>query len=78
MTLKNYLEPTLSEERGLNGGWLAKIRQKIRTFNLYGRIITKKARGCSYFYELLTANAKSDRWTLPELKLLSEMADLKK
>ena len=47
------------------------------TFNLYGRIVTKKAKGCSYFYELLNANAKSDGWTLTELKLVSEVADLK-
>ena len=76
-TLKNYLESAFGEERGLNGGWLVKIRQKIGTFNLYGRIITKKARGCSYFYELSTANAKSDGWIQLELKLLSEMAEFK-
>ena len=77
MTLKNYLESAFGEERGLYGGWLEKIRQKMGTFNLYGRIVTKKAKGCSYFYELLNANAKSDGWTLTELKLLSEMADFR-
>ena len=40
-------------------------------------MVTKKAKGCSFFYELLSANAKSDGWILPELKLLTEMADLK-
>ena len=47
------------------------------TFNIYGRIVTEKAKGCSSFYELLCANAKSDGWVLPELKLLAEMADFK-
>ena len=51
--------------------------KKIGTFNLYGRIVTKKAKGCSCFYELLNANSKSDGWTLTELKLLSEMTDFK-
>ena len=76
-TLKSYLESAFGEERVLNGGWLGKIRQKIGTFNLYGRMVTKKAKGCSYFYELLNAKAKSDGWILPEPKLLSEMADFK-
>ena len=45
------------------------------TFNLYGRIVTKKAKGCSYFYELLCANNKADGWVMPELKLLAEMTE---
>ena len=45
------------------------------TFNLYVGIVTKKGRGCSYFYELLCANTKSDGWVIPELKLIAEMTD---
>ena len=76
-TLKNFLELSLGEERGLEGGWLNKIRQKIGTFNLYGRIVTKKAKGCSFYHELLSANAKKDGWVLPKIKLVAEMVDLK-
>ena len=76
-TLRNFLDSSFGEERGLEDGWLVKIRQKIGTFNLYGRIVTKKAKGCSFFYELLNANAKTDGWILPELKLLTEMANFK-
>ena len=47
------------------------------TFNIYGRIVAKKAKGCSYFYELLCANAKTDGWVMPEIKLLAEIADFK-
>ena len=67
----------MGEERGLEGSWLVKMRQKIGTFNLYGRIVTKKAKGCSFFYELLSANAKKDGWVLPEIKLVAEMMDFK-
>ena len=45
------------------------------TFNLYGRIVTKKSRGCSYFYELLCTSYKTDGWTNPELKLIAEMTN---
>ena len=48
-TLKSFLESSLGEERGMEGGWLIKMRQKIGNFNLYGRIVTRKARGCSFF-----------------------------
>ena len=61
----------------MNCGWLGKITQKIGTVNLYGRMVTKKAKGCSFFYDLLSVNAKSDGWILPESKLLTEMADFK-
>ena len=40
-------------------------------------MVTTKAKGCSFFYELISSNAKSDGWILPELKLLTEMADFK-
>ena len=53
------------------------MRQKIGTFNLYGRIVTKKAKGCLFFYELLNANTKTDGWVLPKLKLVAEMSDFK-
>ena len=76
-TLKNFLESAFGEEKGLNDGWLGKVRQKIGTVNLYGKMVTKKAKGYSFFYKLLNAKAKSDGWILPELKLLTEMADFK-
>ena len=45
------------------------------TFNLYGRIVTKKSKGCSYFYGLLCTKYKADGWISPELKLLAEMTE---
>ena len=74
-TLKNFIDSSFGEKRGLEGGWLGKFRLKMGTFNLYGRIVTKKIKGCSYYYELLCANFKSDGWVIPELKLIAEMTD---
>ena len=73
--LKHFLYSSFGVKRGLEGGWLEKFRLKMGTLNLYGRIVTKKVKGCSYFYELLCANYKSDGWVIPELKLIAEMAD---
>ena len=57
-TLKSFLESSLCEERGLEGGWLNKMRQKIGNFNLYGRIVTRKAKGCSFFMNYLVLISK--------------------
>ena len=53
------------------------MRQIIGNFNLYGRIVTRRARGCSFYYKLLNANAKNDGWVLPKIKLIAEMIDFK-
>ncbi len=31
-------------------------------YNIYGRIVTKRKKGCNFFYSLLNAHAKSDGW----------------
>ena len=57
------------EGRGLEGSWLTKIRRTIHLYNMYGRIVTKKSKGCSYYYDLLNINAKTDGWCNIKLKL---------
>ena len=44
-------------------------------YNLYGQIVTKKEKGCSFYYELLNADAKNDGWIQPKIKLEAEMID---
>ena len=44
---------------------IRKIKPNIGVFNIYGRIVHKRAKGCSYFYELLSANDKQDGWESP-------------
>ena len=48
-TLKNFINSTFGEKRGLEGGWLEKFRIKMGTFNLYGRIVTKKIKAVHIF-----------------------------
>ena len=55
-TLNNILGSFLGDERGLEGGWLKKIRETLELYNIYGRIITKKPKGCSNYYKILNAN----------------------
>ena len=32
-------------------------------YNVYGRLVTKRKKGCSFFYSLLNAHAKADGWS---------------
>ena len=48
-TLKSFSDSTFGDGRGLDGRWLEKFRIKMGTFNLYGRIVTKKTRGVHIF-----------------------------
>ena len=43
-------------------GCLRVIGAESGNFNAYGRIIHKKARGCSTFYKLLSYEDKKDGW----------------
>ena len=53
--LSDFVNNYYGERQGGNTGWLAKIRKTSNNYNIYGRIITKKKKGCSYFYKLLNA-----------------------
>ena len=52
------------EGRGLDSGLLEKTRRSLYVYNLYGRIITKKPKGCSFYSELLNVNAETEGWDL--------------
>ena len=41
-------------------------------YNVYGRLVTKRKKGCSFFYSLLNAHAKADGWTKCCIKIESE------
>ena len=42
-------------------------------FNIYGRIVHKRAKGCSYFYELLSINDKNDGWAGPCIRMENDL-----
>ena len=65
----------LGEEGGLESGWLKKTRETLEIYNVYGRIVTKKPKGCSYYYELLSAHSKKDGWDQAKYKLEAELSE---
>ena len=43
---------------------------------MYGRIVIKKLKGCSYYYELININEKTDGWVSTSLKLQTEFSEM--
>ena len=43
--------------------------------NAYGRIIHKKAKGCSNFYKLLSYNDKKDSWESANRSMQRDLTD---
>ena len=43
--------------------------------NLYGRIIFREQKGCSYYFQILNANSNQDRWIRPIIKLETELSE---
>ena len=77
-TLNDYIESASGEGQGLESGGFTKTRRIIHLYNLYGRIITKKNKGCSYYYELLNLNTKTDGWSNTSLKLEVDFSEQNK
>ena len=75
-TVNSFILSYSDEGRGLEGGWLEKTRQTVGVYNLYGRRATKKPRGCSFYYELLNINTKTDGWVSVNLKLEAEFIEM--
>ena len=67
--LNIFQESFLCDGWGLEGDWLTKTRESLELYNLYGRMITKKPKGCSYYYDILNASTKKDRWVQPNIKI---------
>ena len=44
-------------------------------YKVYGRIITKKPKGCSHYYEILSAGSKKDEWDQANIKLEAELTE---
>ena len=59
----------------MEDGWITKIRETIELYNIYGRIITKKPKGCSFYYEILNANSKKEGWIQTNIKLEAELTE---
>ena len=45
-TLTDFVEMSSGKGQGMDGGWLAKIIRTIPHYNIYGRIVSKRSKGC--------------------------------
>ena len=41
------------------------IKSKISNYDIYGRLVFNRAKGCSYFYKVLCVNDKNNGWENP-------------
>ena len=41
-------------------------------YNIYGRLVTKRKKGCAFYYSLLNTHAKSDGWVKSSIKIESD------
>ena len=57
---------------GANNSRLTTNNSDGREYNIYGRIVTKTKKGCSYFFSLLNTHAKMDGWVNCSIKLENE------
>ena len=51
------------------------IKPQIENMNAYGRIVHKKAKGCSNFYKLLSFNDKKDGWDSNSRSMEQDLTD---
>ena len=68
-TLTDFISIYSGGRLGANSAKLGINSDTAGNFNIYGRLITKRKKGCSYYYSLLNANAKKDGWVRCGLKL---------
>ena len=52
------------------------IKPSIGIYNIYGRIVYRKAKGCSHFYKMLCAHDKKDGWEGPCNRMENDLTDL--
>ena len=68
-TLADFVGIYFGGRLGANSFWSAKSNEYGGGYNIYGRLVTKKKKGCSNYYALLNVNAKRDGWVRCGIKL---------
>ena len=68
-TLTDFTSIYSGGRLGANSAKLGINSDRAGNFNVYGRLITKRKKGCSHYYGLLNANAKKDGCVRCGLKL---------
>ena len=66
---RDFLDVYSGGELGANSRHGDIIQNMNVTYNIYGRLVTKRKKGCNFFYSLLNAHARADGWAKCSLKL---------
>ena len=74
-TLTDFISIYSSGRLGANSAKQGTNSDTVSNFNIYGRLITKRKKGCSYYYSLLNANGKKDGWVRCGQKLEDDFFD---
>ena len=70
--LEDFLDIYLGSRLGANSREAITNSLGSKKYNIYGRIVTKRKKDCSYFYSLLNTHAKRDGWVYCNIKIESE------
>ena len=74
-TLTDFLDIYSGGRLGANSVKLGITNDSAVLYNIYGRIVTKRKKGCSHYYSLLNANAERDGWVRCGIKLEDDLYD---
>ena len=74
-TLTDFVGIYFGGRLGANNCRLVRSNEYGRGYNIYGRLVTKKKKGCSIYYALLNVNAKRDGWVRCGIKLEIEFTE---
>ena len=69
---KDFLEVYSGGKLGANIGRGNKTGHTNADYNIYGRLVTKRKKGCAFYYSLLNTHAKSDGWVKSSIKIESD------
>ena len=72
-TLTDFLDTYSGGRLWANSCKLGITSDNVRSYNIYGRLVTKRKKGCSHFYSLLNVNAKRDGWVRCGIKLENDL-----
>ena len=74
-TLTDFVEIYSGGRLGANSCKLGMTNRNTEGYNIYGRLITKRKKGCSHYYSLLNIDAKRDGWVRCGIKLEDDLYD---
>merc|ERR1711888_560015 len=72
-TLTDFIDIYSGGRLGANSAKLGVTNDSAGAYNVYGRLITKRKKGCSHYYGLLNVNSKRDGWVRCGIKLEDDL-----